>query len=126
MSLKAKVKDYFTRPPCNFRFEADDTKAINNGIAVLQCKDDRTATLAVQMPSDPELANVVTFNTNALVLLCLVGGFKDGDAWLAECFRAPAKRQGTEPFMTIHANVRYELIINRTVHLVTLTATEAL
>jgi hypothetical protein len=123
MTLKPRVKQFFTQPPCSFVFGADDTKAVDNGIATLQCKDDHTATLFCRMPRD--MPNVVVFNTNALVLLLLVADWKEGDAWLAECMRADPKRQDDAPFTTIHAGKRYELLIMRHFQNVVLTVTES-
>ena len=123
MSLKAKVKQYLTKPPCNFAFERDDTRAVNNGMAVLQCKNDYTASLLCQMPADR--ADVVLFNTNTMVALGLLAGWQEVDAWLAECMRAGEQRQRESPFMTIRDGVRYELIINRGYQLATLTVTES-
>jgi hypothetical protein len=123
MTLRARVKQFFSIPPCSFQFEADDSKAVHNGISTLQCKTEHTATLFCRMPRDQP--DVVAFNTNELVLLLLVAGWKEGDAWLAECMRAAPKRQDDAPFMTIHDGMRYELIIMRHFQNVVLTVTES-
>lgn len=119
MTLKAKVKNIFTKPPCSFVFRADDTQAIGQAGAVLQCKTDDQASLVVMMPR--RYPDVVTRSTNLLIALLLVAGWRDGDAWLAQCFRAAAPLPEGKIFEADHGGKHYTLIVNRTHELTTLT-----
>ena len=119
MTLKAEVKTIFTKPPCSFVFHADDTEATGQPGAVLQCKDDHTASLVCMMPR--RYPDVVARSTNLLITLLLVSGWKDGDAWLAQCFRAAAPLPEGKIFEADQGGKHYTLIVNRTHELTTLT-----
>jgi hypothetical protein len=120
VTLKATVKEYFAKSPALFEWGDDDTQAISQGSAVLQCKTDHTATLACVMP--PNNDTVVKYNVNLLVLLMLCAGWKQGNTWLASCFRASKRKSGQ--YKAKHSNMRFELTIDKANMLTTLYAEE--
>lgn len=126
MTLKDDVKRIFSQRPCFFVWGADDTEAISQGSAVLQCPNAHKAILAAMMPRDND--RIVSYNTTLLVLLLGVAKWNDGEAWLAQCFRAAAKKPGGDTFaerVTLPSgNLSVRLIVNRTHALTTLTIEE--
>lgn len=119
MTLKAEVKKYFSRPPCFFEWGENDTEAVSQGSAVLQCPTDDKASLAAMMP--PNNDRIVRYNTTLLVLLLTVAGWKSGDRWLAECFRAAAMNANGGEYAARHGRMAFRVIINRKDFLTTLT-----
>jgi len=115
-SLKATVKEYFAKPPAFFAWGEDDTQAVSQGSAVLQCKDDHHATLAVLLL--PGYDGIISYNVNLLVLLTACAGWKTSEGWLSSCFRK-AKRQ-SKRFQTRNGRVSFDLIIDKQSHMTTL------
>lgn len=116
MPLKAAVKTYFATPPAFFAWGDDDTQAVSQGSAVLHCKTDHTATLAVMMPPNNE--TVVRYNTNLLVLLVLCAEWRQGNTWLASCFRSSRRMSGR--YKAKHGRMRFDLTIDKLNALTTL------
>lgn len=122
MTLKTDVKRIFSQRPCFFAWGDNDTEAVSQGSAVLQCPADHKASLAAMMPRDNE--RIVAYNTTLLILLLGVAGWKDGETWLAQSFRAAAKHTQGGRFHTEHAGRTYKLIVDRPHELTTLTIDE--
>jgi hypothetical protein len=122
MTLKANVKAMFSRRPCFFVWGDDDSEAVSQGSAVLQCATDHKASLAVMMPRDNE--RIVAYNTTLLVLLLGVAGWNDGEHWLAQSFRAAAQHAQGGLFHTEHGALTVKLIVDRGHALTTLTIEE--
>lgn len=116
VSLKKTVKTYFAKPPAFFEWPEDDTQAVSQGAAVLQCKTDNTATLACMMPPNNE--TIVRYNTNLLVLLVLCADWKQGNTWLALCFRVSRRMSGR--YKAKHGRMRFDLTIDKANSLTTL------
>lgn len=115
-SLKATVKKIFSQSPCFFEWGDDDTQAVSQGSAVLQCKDDHHATLAVLLL--PGYDGIISYNVKLLVLLTACAGWKNSEGWLSSCFRK-AKRQ-SKRFQTKNGRVSFDLIIDKQAHMTTL------
>lgn len=126
MTLKADVKRIFSQRPCFFVWGADDSEAISQGSAVLQCPNAHKAILAAMMPQGND--RIVAYNTTLLVLLLGVAGWNDGEHWLADRFRRAAKKPGGDTFVEQLAlpsgNLSVRLIVNRSQALTTLTIEE--
>lgn len=119
MTLKADVKHIFSQRPCFFVWGDNDTEAVSQGSAVLQCPTDHKASLAAMMPRDND--RIVAYNTTLLVLLLGVAGWKDGETWLADCFRAAAKHTQGGTFAAMHGALSCRLVVDRGHELTTLT-----
>lgn len=116
MTLKGQVKKIFSQEPCFFEWGADDTQAISQGSAVLQCKTEHTATLACMMPPNNE--QIVKYNTNLLILLTACAGWLNSESWLASCFRQSKRRSGR--YQTRKGAVSFDLIVDKVNMLTTL------
>lgn len=121
MTLKATVKHIFAQPPCFFVWGVDDTEAISQGSAVLQCKTEHEATLACMMP--PNNPQIVRYHVNLLLLLAACGGWKQADPWLTACFRASKTKSGR--YIHREGTTTYDLTIDKGNLLTTLHITEA-
>jgi hypothetical protein len=122
VTLKAKVKEIFVKPPCHFVFHKNDTEATGHDGAILQCKDDHTASLMCMMPRD--MLGLVQRNTNLMIVLLLCAGWKDGDRWLAQCFREAKGLPKGKIFDAGFGGVSFQLVIDPEHALVTLNAVE--
>lgn len=118
MTLKANVKAYFSKAPCFFVWGADDTQAVSQGSAVLQCKTDHAATLAVMMPLNND--RIVRYNATLLDLLLSVAGWNAGSQWLARCLRDAVKKPKGDTYEVRYNGIKCSLIIDRAHALTTL------
>ena len=116
MTLKATVKKIFSQLPAFFVWGDDDTQAVSQGSAVLQCKDDHHATLAVLLL--PGYDQIISYNVGLLVLLTACAGWKTSEGWLSSCFRK-AKRRGGR-YKTTNRRVSFDLLIDKANHMTTL------
>jgi hypothetical protein len=116
MTLKETVKKMFSQKPCFFEWPEDDTQAVSQGSAVLQCKDDHHATLVVMLY--PGMDQIISYNVNLLILLTACAGWKTSEGWLSSCFRK-AKRRGGR-YQTRNGRVSFDLIVDQANHLTTL------
>lgn len=123
MTLKANVKAIFSKPPCFFEWGADDTEAISQGSAVLQCKTDYDVSLMVMMP--PNNDRIVQYNVTLLVLLIATAGWNDGEQWIAQCFREAKQHTKGGIFDIEHDSLSCRLVIDRGHGLTTLTIKES-
>ena len=121
MTLKSDVKAMFSRRPCFFQWGEDDTQAVSQGSAVLQCKNDHTASLMVMMPQNND--RVMQYNVTLLVLLAGVAGLDEGEAWIAQCFRE-AKNHSRVGVFNLERDKLYTLVCDREHGLTTLTIKE--
>lgn len=119
-TLKATVRRIFAQPPCFFEWPADDTLAVSQGSAVLQCKTDHEATLACMMP--PNNPQIVRYHTTLLLLLAACAGWKDSDAWFTSAFRAA--RTESQRFIHRDGGKVFDLTIDKAHMLTTLHITE--
>lgn len=119
MSLRDDVIRIFSLPPVNFRWKSQGLGAAVSGFGgVVQCPTPSRAILLVAMVDDPK---AVKWAVNLLTLLFVVAGWNDGDKWLHQCINAARLSQYGGLYKTIHQGIRYELIINKTMGLTTLT-----
>lgn len=116
MTLKEQVKKIFSQSPCFFEWGDDDTQAISQGSAVLQCKDDHHATLAMLLL--PGYNGIVSYNMHLLVLLTACAGWKNSEGWLSSCFRKSKHR--SRRYQTKNGRVSFDLIIDKQSHVTTL------
>ena len=116
MTLKETVKKIFSQAPCFFEWPEDDTQAVSQGSAVLHCKDDHHATLAVLLY--PGMDQIISYNVHLLVLLTACAGWTTSEGWLSSCFRKATR--SSKRFQTRNGRVSFDLIIDKQSHLTTL------